>query len=245
MIIRIVLCALFASSLFLFSCKSDSKSSGALTTSEDSIGYYLGISIGSNIKKNMIEKYSIEAFSRGLSEIASGDSMDNKLIMEANVYLQKVSKDIMEKKMSDNMKKGVDFLAENKGRPGVKTTASGLQYIVVNEGKGESPNPEDQVVCNYEGSTIDGKIFDSSIKTGKPATFGVDQVIPGWTEALKLMKAGAKWKIFIPSNLAYGTRGVPNRDDPNAESFYLIEPNSVLIFDLELISIEKGKKKTK
>jgi len=134
------------------------------------------------------------------------------------------------KELSDkNKKAGEAFLAENKKKEGVVTRPGGLQYKVLKEGTGEIPKATDKVKVNYKGTLIDGKEFDSSYKLGKPAVFQVNKVIPGWTEALQLMKAGSKWQVFIPANLAYGDRGAGA----------MIGPNSTLIFEIELVSIEK------
>ncbi len=132
--------------------------------------------------------------------------------------------------MQENNKKAGDiFLAENKKKEGVTITESGLQYEIVTAGTGNSPKTTDTVTVHYKGTTIDGTVFDDSSKRGEPAVFGVTQVIPGWSEVLQLMKEGAKYKVVIPSSLAYGERGVPP----------MIEPNSVLVFDVELVSIAK------
>ena len=134
------------------------------------------------------------------------------------------------KELSDkNQKAGEAFLAENKKKEGVVTRPSGLQYKVLKDGSGETPKATDKVKVNYKGTLIDGKEFDSSNKLGKPAEFQVNKVIAGWTEALQLMKVGSKWEVFIPSNLAYGDRGAGP----------MIGPNSTLIFEVELVSIEK------
>jgi FKBP-type peptidyl-prolyl cis-trans isomerase FklB len=127
-----------------------------------------------------------------------------------------------------NMKEGETFLAENKTREGVVALESGLQYKILKSGDGEKPAAGDTVVCNYRGTLINGTEFDSSYKRGKPATFAVNRVIKGWTEALQLMPVGSKWQLFIPPNLAYGARGAGN----------LIGPNATLIFEVELIAIE-------
>jgi len=128
-----------------------------------------------------------------------------------------------------NKAAGEAFLAENAKRPEVKTTKSGLQYEVINEGSGNKPMASDTVVVHYTGTLIDGTVFDSSVERGTPATFGVTQVIPGWVEALQMMQEGAKWRLYIPSDLAYGSRGAGGA----------IGPNSTLIFDVELIQIAK------
>ena len=127
-----------------------------------------------------------------------------------------------------NKKEGEAFLAANKTKEGVKTLPDGLQYKVIKEGTGKTPTEKDSVVCNYRGTLTDGTEFDSSYKRGQPATFPVKGVIPGWTEALKMMKEGSKWELFIPSNLAYGERGAGN----------VIGPNATLIFEIELISVK-------
>ena len=130
-----------------------------------------------------------------------------------------------------NKKDGEKFLADNKKKDGIKTTESGLQYKVLKKGAGKTPKKSDTVVTNYEGTLIDGAVFDSSIKRGKPATFPVDGVIAGWTEALQLMKVGDKWQLFIPANLAYG-------ESPPQRPGSIIGPNATLIFELELLDVE-------
>ena len=129
-----------------------------------------------------------------------------------------------------NRKAGEAYLAENAKREEVKVTASGLQYQVIKEGEGECPTKNDRVTVHYTGALIDGTVFDSSVERGEPATFGVTQVIPGWVEALQMMKPGAEWRLFIPSNLAYGPNGAGG----------LIGPNMTLIFDVQLIKVEKA-----
>jgi FKBP-type peptidyl-prolyl cis-trans isomerase FklB len=127
-----------------------------------------------------------------------------------------------------NKKKGEDFLAENAKKPGVKTTASGLQYVVLKEGTGKKPKLEDTVHCHYHGTLIDGTVFDSSVDRGTPIDFPLQGVIPGWTEVLQLMPEGSKWRVFIPSKLAYGQRGAPPK----------IGPNETLIFEIELLQVK-------
>ncbi|PJJ60267.1 FKBP-type peptidyl-prolyl cis-trans isomerase [Hymenobacter chitinivorans] len=129
--------------------------------------------------------------------------------------------------MSNNKQAGEDFLAENKNKPGVTTLPSGLQYEVLTEGSGQKPGPRSSVTTHYHGTLLNGTVFDSSYQRGQPATFGVNQVIAGWTEALQLMPEGSKWRLYIPSDMAYGKRGA-GRD---------IGPDSALIFDVELIKV--------
>jgi FKBP-type peptidyl-prolyl cis-trans isomerase FklB len=154
------------------------------------------------------------------------DAELKQLSAEANVMAQQQE----QKAAEANMKEGQDFLATNKTKEGVKVLPSGLQYKVEKEGTGPKPSASDTVVCNYRGTFINGKEFDSSYKRGEPATFPVSGVIKGWTEALQLMPVGSKWQLYIPSDLAYGTRGAGG----------VIGPNQTLIFDVELLSI-KGK----
>ncbi len=127
-----------------------------------------------------------------------------------------------------NKKKGEDFLAANAKKKGVKTLPSGLQYLVIKEGTGKKPGPTDEVEVHYHGTLIDGTVFDSSVDRGEPASFPVNRVIPGWTEVLQLMKEGAKWRVFIPSKLAYRQRGAPPK----------IGPNETLIFEIELLHVK-------
>lgn len=128
----------------------------------------------------------------------------------------------------DNAKAGAEFLAANAKKEGVKTTPSGLQYIVLKEGKGKKPGPTDEVEVHYHGTLTNGKVFDSSVERGEPASFPVNRVIPGWTEALQMMTEGSKWRVFIPSKLAYKERGAPP----------VIGPNEVLIFEIELLHVK-------
>jgi FKBP-type peptidyl-prolyl cis-trans isomerase len=205
-----------------------------LKTQEQKLGYVLGLEIGSSLKDIKTE-IEINAFLKGIEDNFVG----NQLLLNTQ-DAAKIKDEFLKKKQEEHMKKMTelavknkkdedDFLAKNKSEKGVITTASGLQYIVVQEGTGELPKPENKVTVHYTGKLIDGTEFDSSIKRGQPATFQVNQVIPGWSEALLLMKAGGKYKIFIPSNLAYGERGAAPR----------IAPNSLLIFEVELIKVEK------
>jgi FKBP-type peptidyl-prolyl cis-trans isomerase FklB len=150
-------------------------------------------------------------------------------VQQAMMALQQSMSQKQQGKGADNKKAGEDFLAQNKTREGVKTLPSGLQYQVLQQGKGKSPAKTDKVTTHYHGTLIDGTVFDSSYERGQPATFPVNGVIAGWTEALQLMQEGAKWRLFIPSDLAYGARGAG--DD--------IGPNAALIFDVELISVNK------
>ena len=199
--------------------------------------YSVGYQFGQNLKK-MQADLDAEVLSKGiedalsgkesrLSEEEMGTSLSN-LRQKSVTAMQAALKEQAEK----NLVEGEKFLAENKTKEGVKTTASGLQYKVLEEGEGPSPKVGDTVTVNYRGTLIDGTEFDSSYKRGEPATFPLTGVIPGWTEALQLMKKGSKWMLYIPPDLAYGERGAGNR----------IPPNSTLIFEVELISFQEAPK---
>lgn len=200
----------------------------------DKLSYALGLSMGNNFRASGIQEINVQDFADGVAAVFYG-SEPKMTYDEAKAEIQRFFTDLQarqeeaNKKMADvNAQAGAAFLEENGKRVEVKTTASGLQYEVVKEGEGACPGPHDQVTVHYEGRLIDGTVFDSSVERGEPATFGVTQVIPGWVEALQMMKTGAKWRLFIPSALAYGPQGAGG----------LIGPNQTLIFDVELIKIE-------
>lgn len=199
----------------------------------DSLSYALGLSMGNNFKASGIESINVQDFADGVAAVYDG--LAPKMSYdEAKAVIQKYFGEMEAKQREDaqkmaevNQKAGEAFLAENGKRAEVKTTESGLQYEVLHDGDGPVPTAADQVEVHYTGKLIDGTVFDSSVERGVPATFGVTQVIPGWVEALQLMKAGSKWRLFIPSQLAYGPQGAGN----------VIGPNSTLIFDVELIKV--------
>ena len=197
------------------------------------ISYALGLSMGNNFKSSGIETLDIKDFADGVAAVFEGatpkmsyDEAKNE-IRDFFMALEAKQNEAAKKMGEVNKAAGEAFLNENGKRAEVKTTASGLQYEVLAEGNGDKPTANDTVVVHYTGKLIDGTIFDSSVERGQPATFGVTQVIPGWVEALQLMSVGAKWRLFIPSNLAYGPNGAGN----------LIGPNATLIFDVELLNI--------
>ena len=204
-----------------------------LKTDTDKASYAIGLDIGSKLKAQGLT-LDPKLLAKGLSD-GMGDGKPLMSVEEARTALmalqQKMQKAQEEKKVaqsSTNKKEGEAFLAANKKKKGVVTTASGLQYKVIKEGAGKSPTKENSVVAHYKGTLLDGTEFDSSHKRGQPATFGVSQVIPGWTEVLQLMKTGAKYMVYIPSNLAYGERGAGAN----------IGPNATLIFEIELIEVK-------
>ena len=203
----------------------------------DKLSYALGLSMGNNFRSSGINEINVQDFADGVAAVFYG-AQPKMTYDEAKAEIQKfftelqAKQDEAAKQMAEvNAQAGKAFLMENGKRVEVKTTPSGLQYEVLTEGEGPQPSAQDQVVVHYEGKLIDGTVFDSSIDRGEPATFGVTQVIPGWVEALQLMKAGSKWRLFIPSELAYGPQGAGG----------VIGPNQTLIFDVELIEVV-GKK---
>ena len=194
--------------------------------SMDTLSYAIGHNVGSNMKESGMT-FNADFIAAGYTHGTSTDETAKLLPQEkVDALMAAYQKQQQDQLLAKNKAEGDAFLAENKTKEGVQVTASGLQYIVVNEGSGASPTAESKVSVHYEGRFLDGKVFDSSLKTGKPVEFGVGGVIPGWTEALQLMKPGSKWTLFIPGEIAYGERG--NRGIP---------PNSTLVFDVELLEI--------
>ena len=210
--------------------KKSTKTKGVnvMETELDTVSYSLGVSISANIKAQGMDSISVDAFAKALKDSYEGDSTTIS-VDEANKHLQDYFGGLQAKKASEAKKGGIDFLAENAKKEGITTLASGLQYEVLVEGNGAKPSATSKVTTHYHGTTIDGKVFDSSVERGQPAQFGVNQVIAGWTEALQLMATGSKWRLFIPSDLAYGERGA-GADIP---------PHAALIFEVELISIDQ------
>lgn len=200
----------------------------------DRISYALGLSMGNNFRASGISELNVRDFADGVAAVFYGATpkmtYDEAKAEIQNFFaeLEKKQRAAAEEAGKQNKEAGEAFLAENGKRVEVKTTPSGLQYEVLTEGDGPMPEATDQVEVHYTGKLIDGTVFDSSVDRGVPATFGVTQVIPGWVEALQLMKAGSKWRLFIPSNLAYGPNGAPGSP---------IGPNSTLIFDVELLKV--------
>jgi FKBP-type peptidyl-prolyl cis-trans isomerase FklB len=203
-----------------------------LKNQKDKMSYIIGMDLGNNLKKQSID-VEPNILAKGVKDALAGGKplLSEQEIRETMTTFQnemKVKQEVVAKK---NKEQGNSFLAENKKKEGVKTLQSGLQYKVIKAGIGKKPKLNDNVMTHYRGTLIDGTEFDSSYKRGQPATFQVSGVIPGWTEALQLMEEGAKWQLFIPSNLAYGERGAGG----------VIGPNATLIFEIELISIQEKK----
>ncbi len=193
----------------------------------DKISYALGLSIGNNFRASAFKGLEIGDFIRGINDVFN-EAKPAIAFDEAQRLLQAYFKDLQAEKFEMNKQVGEEFLRINKEKRGVVTLPSGLQYEVLKTGDGQKPGPNDKVRCHYHGTLIDGRVFDSSIERGQPAVFGVSQVIRGWTEALQLMNVGSKWRLFIPSDMAYGAHGAGEA----------IEPNMTLIFDVELLGIE-------
>ena len=192
----------------------------------DKFSYSIGLGIGQNLSSMGIENLAVDDFAQAIKDVLEG----NQTAISHNEAREIVNKyfEELESKMSAvAIEQGQAFLEENKKGPGVVVLPSGLQYEIIKEGTGKKPKATDQVRCHYEGTLIDGTLFDSSIQRGEPAVFGVNQVIPGWVEALQLMPEGSKWKLYIPSELAYGARGAGE----------MIPPHSTLIFEVELLEV--------
>jgi len=208
----------------------------ALKDQKDKVSYSIGMEIGKNLKRQSLD-LNTDLFLKGIKDAFSGEKalMTDEEIAQTMTAFQKemlAKQQEAAKKLGEkNKQEGEAFLAENKKKEGVITLPSGLQYKVIHAGTDKKPKATDTVKVHYKGSLIDGKEFDSSYRRGEPVSFPVNGVIPGWTEALQLMGEGAKWQVFIPSNLAYGERGAGRE----------IGPNATLTFEIELISIQEQK----
>jgi FKBP-type peptidyl-prolyl cis-trans isomerase len=204
---------------------------GELKTVAERGSYAFGYTIGRNFASQGVEM-DVKLVAKGMAA-AFGESKPLLTDEQIQTAMQEFQEELRAKAQAkakamagDNKKKGDAFLAENKKKKGITTTKSGLQYEVIKEGDGPSPKKTDKVTAHYHGTLLDGKVFDSSVQRNEPLEIGVSDVIKGWTEALQLMKVGSKWKLYIPSELAYGENGPPG-----------IGPNTTLIFEVELISI--------
>lgn len=198
----------------------------ALKTEADKVSYSLGVSVASNLKKNGVDTVNADAFAAAIKDVYSSSSL--KISEDsAKLILDTYFKSLQEKLNEQSKMEAHKFFDDNKKREGVVQLTSGLQYMIVKQGNGPMPSSNDTVTVHYTGKLVDGSVFDSSVERNEPATFPVNMVIAGWTEALQLMPVGSKWNLYIPSELGYGERGAGG----------VIPPNATLIFEVELLSI--------
>lgn len=192
----------------------------------EKVSYALGLSLGNNLLSSGIKSLNYEKLAKGIQDVLESKKPEISY-QEAQTIINDFFSELQEKVGGEAKKQGEEFLAANGKRPEVTTLASGLQYEVITAGNGVTPQASDTVKVHYHGTLINGEVFDSSVRRGEPATFGVTQVISGWVEALQLMPVGSKWKLYIPSELAYGSRGAGQS----------IGPHTALIFEVELLDI--------
>ena len=199
-----------------------------IQTDLDKASYSLGMNIGTSLKGEGVSEINSEMFAKGLSDMMKGEKLEIS-IQEAYETIQTFLAQANAKKFEKNITEGKKFLEENAKRPEVVTLPSGLQYEILKHGNGPKPKATDTVTTHYHGTLVDGTVFDSSVQRNQPASFPVNGVIQGWVEALQLMPVGSKWKLYIPSELAYGAN--PHTGGP-------IEPHMALIFEVELLAIK-------
>jgi FKBP-type peptidyl-prolyl cis-trans isomerase len=218
------------------SCQQGEVKKSDFKTQKDSVSYTIGISVGKSLKKDAIEispDFLIQGINDAIAKDSSyylSDAEMQKVMMNLQTQMMKKQMEKMKADGDVNKKAGDEFLEKNKSEKGVIVLPSGLQYRVLQSGTGAQPKATDKVKCHYKGTLINGNEFDSSIKRGEPATFAVNGVIKGWTEALQLMHVGDKWQLFIPPQLGYGEQGAGQGQIP---------PQATLIFEVELLGIEK------
>jgi FKBP-type peptidyl-prolyl cis-trans isomerase FklB len=217
--------AIFIALLLIQACNSISYKTAKADNKADSASYMIGISVGYSLKMQNVPDVNASLIAKGIMEVMEKDSTVS--MQDANLFLNAYFTELREKQAKENLEKGKEFLAANKLKPGVIETASGLQYKVIQEGTGKSPVETDRVKCHYRGRLITGEEFDSSYKRGMPAEFSLKGVIKGWTEGLQLMREGGKYELYLPPDLAYGTRG----------GGQIVGPNETLIFEIELLEV--------
>lgn len=239
--IKNLLLLIAGAAIILSSCDQKMTGKTKLVSDVDSISYLIGIDIGGNLKNASLEEINYTNFING---VIDGFEKNNFKVDEKEIkpYIQKYFQAIQaeqtkiaNEKAKVNLEEGKAFLEENKKKEGVITTESGLQYEIITEGTGKSPSETDIVVCHYHGTTLDGTVFDSSVDKGEKFETPLNRVIPGWVEGIQLMKEGAKYKFYIPTGLAYGTRVRPGG---------VLEQNMVLIFEVELFEVKTPEEKT-
>jgi len=220
--------------LLVVSCNKNGVTQKSINTELDSVSYAIGMDVAKNVKTSF-DDFDNDLFIQGFKNVLDSTNLlldEAKAQQVVRTFFQNKQKADAAKSQevaAENKIEGEKFLAENKSKDGVQTTESGLQYIVLKEGTGKQPTTASKVKVHYHGTLIDGTVFDSSVDRGEPTEFGVTQVIKGWTEGLQLMKEGAKYKFFIPSDIAYGANPRPGGK---------IKPNSTLIFDVELLEVK-------
>ena len=195
---------------------------------KEKVSYAVGMSIAESLKSQKLDKLDLNMLKNGIEDVFENNTFKVNP-SEANELIKSYMDEANNAAYGENKQKGIEYLKENQKRSEIKTTESGLQYEILTEAEGARPSSTDNVTVHYHGTLIDGTVFDSSVERGTPASFGVHQVIPGWTEALQLMNVGSKYRLHIPQELAYGSN--PHPGGP-------IEPFSALIFDVELLSIQ-------
>ncbi|MFO7842579.1 MAG: FKBP-type peptidyl-prolyl cis-trans isomerase [Bacteroidales bacterium] len=220
---------------FIFSsCSQGVNTNVKLKSDLDSVSYALGVDIANSLERGNVDELNYNAFIKGIEDVFNEKDLEIA-DDQAKQIIQNYFKQLSDAKTAKNLEEGRKFLEENKKKEGVKVTESGLQYEIIKEGEGISPSPTDTVVVHYRGTLIDGTEFDSSHKKGEPARFALNKVMKGWTEGLQLMKEGANYKFYIPTELGLGMQVRPGGP---------IEPNMALIFDVELIEVIKGPEST-
>jgi FKBP-type peptidyl-prolyl cis-trans isomerase len=230
---NLVLISTFVAFIFS-SCSQGVNTNVKLESDLDSVSYALGIDIANSLERGYVDELNYNAFIKGIEDVFNEKDLDLG-DEQVKPIIQKYFKQLRDQKIAQNLADGRAFLEENKKKEGIEVTESGLQYEIIKEGEGDSPAATDTVVVHYRGTLIDGTEFDSSYERGEPARFPLNGVIPGWTEGLQLMKEGANYKLYIPTELGYGVRVRPGG---------AIEPNMALIFDVELVEVIEGPEST-
>jgi len=192
----------------------------------DQVSYALGMNIAQNLANSGLKELNFDAFTKGIRAVMENTKPELD-VEKANAILQQFFSEIEKKKFQANIEEGKTFLEENSKRAEVTTLASGLQYEIIQKGEGSAPSSTDKVKCHYHGTLLNGTVFDSSVQRGEPAEFPVNGVIQGWVEALQMMPVGSKWRLYVPSNLAYGENGAGG----------VIGPHATLVFEVELLEI--------